>query len=279
MPDLRSVFGHQLRQWREIAGIRLGDFARQLGVTPAHLSDVELGNRRPFGGRRLEETARLLRREPAEVQVLAAQAQDAFVLAAVCVTGGRSFSDARRIDLDLRALVPLGLRRVAQGGNGIDEQYGHERPPRRPRSADTLAWLASGRLDLETATYRVNRNADERGTWNYLDGHGAWAPLRRNTRMVQAERPDLGLGYPDENSSGTWHCIAEMLKLGIPVVVWMPWSNEPCAFAARKIQDRAPSMLVGARELLSGHVAVRAVELTTGPWPALLDAVEGVLRV
>lgn len=37
---------------------------------------------------------------------------------AVVVTGSRNFRDGDRIEADLRALLPLGLRHVAQGGSG-----------------------------------------------------------------------------------------------------------------------------------------------------------------
>lgn len=175
----------------------------------------------------------------------------------VVVTGGREFTDHVRIESDLRVLLPLGLRRVAEGACPFG-------------GADDLTYDAWHLLRNEpTERYQID---------DHLDGNGRGAPLRRNTRMVETERPDLGLGYPDASSAGTWHCIAEMLRIGAPVVVWMPWSNDPCAFAARKIRERVSSMNVDVRVLRSGHVAVRALELTSGPWPALVGAVEEVLR-
>lgn len=140
----------------------------------------------------------------------------------VVVTGGRRFTDSARIEADLRALLPLGLRRVAQGGNGLDSQLGGDEPPAVLRSADTLAALAAAGLQLDGATYRVNRAPDDRGTWTGDDGHDRRAPLRRNVRMLEAERPDLVLAYPDPDSRGTWHCVAEALRRGHIVAVWAP---------------------------------------------------------
>lgn len=143
----------------------------------------------------------------------------------VVVTGGRKFTDGRRIEADLRALLSLGLRRVAQGGNGIDEQFGGGEVPTNPRSADTLAWLAGAELQLEVssfavATYRVNRDPDARGAWNGRDGQHKGAPLNRNIRMLEAERPDLVLAYPDPDSRGTWHCCGAALQRGFAVALW-----------------------------------------------------------
>ena len=141
----------------------------------------------------------------------------------VVVTGGRKFTDSARIEADLRALLPFGLQRVAQGGNGIDEQFGDAEWPREPWSADALAWLATSALRLEAATHRPNRNLD--GTWrlDQPDGTGKGQFPRRNVRMLEAERPDLVLAYPDPNSRGTWHCVREACKRGITTIVWAPF--------------------------------------------------------
>lgn len=140
----------------------------------------------------------------------------------VVVTGGSSFRDGARVEADLRALLPLGLRRVAQGGAGIDEQFGGGEAPARLRSADTLAWLAAAGLQLEGATYRVNRLADEVGTWTGEDGICKPAFLRRDIRMLKTEAPDLVLAYPDPGSRGTWHCVREALKRWHIIAVWAP---------------------------------------------------------
>lgn len=132
----------------------------------------------------------------------------------VVVTGSRNFHDAERIEADLRALQPLGLRRVAQGGNGIDKQLGQAEVPKRISSADALAWLATHRLHLEEATYRVDEQ---------LDGKWPVCGPRRNRRMLKAERPALVLAYPSRNSKGTWNCIEEAWRMRIPVLVWVHW--------------------------------------------------------
>lgn len=146
------------------------------------------------------------------------------------VTGGRNFTDGTRIEADLRALLPLGLRRVAQGGNGIDKQFGGAECPKEPRSADALAWLATCAIEgLDEATYRVNMTTVEPGDggraprWTGEDGRDRRAPLRRNTRMLRCEKPDLVLAYPDEGSRGTWHCVKQALLFGHPVALWCPW--------------------------------------------------------
>lgn len=76
----RHLFGSQLRQLRESAGLRLGEFARSIGVSPAYLSDVELGNRQPFDVERIEMIARLLHVKTADLKVLAAETRGAFSL-------------------------------------------------------------------------------------------------------------------------------------------------------------------------------------------------------
>ena len=139
----------------------------------------------------------------------------------VVVTGSRSFRDGARIEADLRALLPLGLRRVAQGGNGVDKQLGNaEWPAAGIRSADTLAWLATHRLNLEEATYRVDEQ---------LDGRWPVCGPRRNRRMLRAEGPALVLAYPTQASKGTWSCIEEAMRLGIPVVAWVSWAEDGAA--------------------------------------------------
>lgn len=137
----------------------------------------------------------------------------------VVVTGGRGFTDMERIETDLRALLPLGLQRVAQGGNGLEQFEGSERPATIV-SADAIAWLVSGELQLEVTSYRVNRAPGFLGERNGVDGKDRRAPLRRNIRMLEAERPDLVLAYPDPESRGTWHCVREALSRGHVVAVW-----------------------------------------------------------
>lgn len=167
----------------------------------------------------------------------------------VVVTGSREFRDAERIEADLRALLPLGLRRVAQGGHGVDKQLGNAEVPKRFRSADTLAWLATHRLHLEAATYRV----DER-----LDGRWPACGPRRNRRMLRAERPALVLAYPALHSVGTWSCIEEARRLDIPVLVWIHWATGGDAgrIVIHALQERgvrltAPTVVCGPRGLFN----------------------------
>lgn len=145
----------------------------------------------------------------------------------IVITGGRSFADADRIEADLRALLPLGLRRVAQGGNGIDRQCGGAETPKKFESADTLAWLATHALHLEEATYWVNMTPTDGALgdahipqWTGADGKWPAAGNRRNVRMLEAEKPDLVLAYPDPLSRGTWNCVREAIKRNIPVILW-----------------------------------------------------------
>lgn len=130
----------------------------------------------------------------------------------VVVTGGRGFADAARMEADLRALKPLGLRRVAQGGHGVNKQFGYDGWPETIKSADALAFYLSHYLGLEEATYRVERQ----------DGLWPAAGPRRNVRMLEAEQPTLVLAYPTPESRGTWRCIESALRLRIPVMLWAP---------------------------------------------------------
>jgi hypothetical protein len=125
------------------------------------------------------------------------------------VTGGRGFADRPRIWDDLAALREVGLHRVAEGqspGGGADD-HAH------------AAWREVA--GEPTQRYPIDSR---------IDGNTRGAPLARNARMVKAEHHLavdagellIGLAYPDPKSRGTWHCIAEMLKRGIPVVVWAP---------------------------------------------------------
>lgn len=154
----------------------------------------------------------------------------------VVVTGGQDFTDEARIEADLRALLPVGLRRVAQGGHNVDEQFGQAETPRRIRSADALAWLVTARLHLDGATYRVNRDVeistDAAGDTQTVyrlpvppDVDGGWpsAGPRRSKRMLLVEKPDLVLAYPDRKSKGTWHCIIEAMNQKYMVSIWAPW--------------------------------------------------------
>lgn len=154
----------------------------------------------------------------------------------VVITGGRDFHDGERIETDLRALLPFGLARVAQGGNGVkcgrcNGRGGHcpccrgtglptghceicTPLDRLTTSADALAWRAMHRLGLAGDTYRVDAR---------LDGRWPVCGPCRNRRMLRAERPALVLAYPTVSSKGTWSCIEEAWRLRIPVLVWIDW--------------------------------------------------------
>lgn len=115
----------------------------------------------------------------------------------VVVTGGRNFAERGRIESDLRCLLPLGLGRVAEGACPFG-------------GADDIAYDA----------WHLLRNES---TQRYpIDGGKQSAPLLRNIRMLEQEKPDLVLAYPDERSRGTWHCVREACKRGITVALWAP---------------------------------------------------------
>lgn len=193
---------------------------------------------------------------------------------AVVVTGSRNFRDGDRIEADLRALLPLGLRHVAQGGSGVecgrchgdgclyDERNrkmvvcphcndtglptGHCEicTPLRISSADALAWRASLRLQLGASVYRV----DER-----LDGKWPVCGPRRNRRMLKAERPALVLAYPSRNSKGTWSCIEEAWRMRIPVLVWVHWAKGSGATQAVVDAMKARGVsLIWSKEQIAG---------------------------
>src|SRR5690606_34136955 len=68
------TFGETLRRCREQAKKTMGALARELGVSPAYLSDVERGNRPPLVEERLKKAARFLDVEP-ETLIAAAVAE------------------------------------------------------------------------------------------------------------------------------------------------------------------------------------------------------------
>ena len=58
-------FGDALREQRRNANKTLGDVARLLGVSVVYVSDVERGNRRPFGNERILKIAKFIQADPA----------------------------------------------------------------------------------------------------------------------------------------------------------------------------------------------------------------------
>lgn len=71
-------FGKLLRQARKANGRTLRDVAHYLGVNVPYLSDVELGRRRPFSLKRIEQVARYLNADVDQL-LLAAFDQLSFV--------------------------------------------------------------------------------------------------------------------------------------------------------------------------------------------------------
>jgi len=150
----------------------------------------------------------------------------------VVVTGGRKFTDSARIEADLRALLPLGLRRLAHGG---------------ARGADLLA---------DNAARRVISRAKEPGHIEVYPALfrelGRGAGRLRNVEMLESERPDIVLAYPDPESRGTWHCVAEAWRRRIPVLVWVSWltGGEATRFVQRKVDERGVSLVRHRQGLL-----------------------------
>lgn len=150
-------------------------------------------------------------------------------------TGGRRFVDFDRIRRDLLALRQVGLHRVAQGespGGGADL---HLKEQWRILVGDVMGDppgvrggpIAPGSLRiprLGMCTEGLYPEDDD------LDGTTRQRFNRRNTRMVTAEIARashhglrlVGLGYPDPTSTGTWHCLRELMRFGAPAVVWLP---------------------------------------------------------
>lgn len=120
------------------------------------------------------------------------------------MTGGRDWPFHARpaMRASLHAFHRAGVDRLAQGG---------------ARGADTFAaeiWIElNGDLGNYDADWHPN------GIYDRGAGH------RRNREMLAAEQPDILLAYPDEKSRGTWHCVAEALRMGIVTAVLMPWAS------------------------------------------------------
>lgn len=174
----------------------------------------------------------------------------------VVVTGGRRYNDAKRIELDFAALVPLGLHRVAQGGHNVKRP--RDLPPGRPwalldgsawaltvdiprpgHSADALAWHAARAVVRQRELPGIKESVTYFADWS----HGRGGGYRRNTEMLEAERPGLVLAYPDADSRGTWHACGAALSLGIPIAIWHPF----CASADLLDPRRTNGHLVDGR--------------------------------
>ena len=64
------TFGQLLRHLRPLKGISLRGFAKDLDITPAYLSDVEKGNRKPFSIEFIDKTSAILKLTPSEKETL-----------------------------------------------------------------------------------------------------------------------------------------------------------------------------------------------------------------
>lgn len=174
----------------------------------------------------------------------------------VVITGGRHFADEARITADLAALLPLGLRRVAQGN---------------AKGADALAaawarrWL---RHDGGLAGYPAD--------W---DEHGRAAGCLRNVEMLETERPDLVLAYPDPGSRGTWHCVRAAISLRIPVILWhagVVVTNANIDPAWTIFHAPTPEEVDKRAALLAPPRKGEALDLYGAEMPTLLCAMAGV---
>jgi transcriptional regulator with XRE-family HTH domain len=74
--DMNKTLGNRIRELRERHDLSLREFAKRLGSTPAHVSDIELGRRNPSDellqkistllGESVEELRKFDRRAPVE---------------------------------------------------------------------------------------------------------------------------------------------------------------------------------------------------------------------
>ncbi len=159
----------------------------------------------------------------------------------VVVTGGREFTDGKRIKDDLRSLITHGLVKCAQGGNGVPD---HDTGPTDwvpTKSADALALYVCGILSVDAETYAVKR---------FLDGPWPAAGNVRNRRMLKAEMPDAVLAYPDPKSRGTWNCVADAHRMGIPVAILAPEGRIREEAQAMRVRLRSGSVEVANRIVL-----------------------------
>jgi hypothetical protein len=123
----------------------------------------------------------------------------------ILVTGSREWTDIETIR---EWLFPLAskLHRLVHGG---------------AHGADSLAEVVSIRLGFEVQSYPVDIEID--GSWPA-------AGVRRNERMVRAERHRirraLAFSWHSEDPSaitrGTNDCVARCIRAGIPVVIVTP---------------------------------------------------------
>jgi transcriptional regulator with XRE-family HTH domain len=104
-------FGELLRDARRKAGKTLGDVARLLGISVVYLSDVERGNRKPFGRDRVLAIAEFLQTNPGEL-LRAASRERGFI--------EYDITKARPLEADVVGGLVAGL---ARGGITDDELH------------------------------------------------------------------------------------------------------------------------------------------------------------
>jgi len=116
----------------------------------------------------------------------------------VIVTGSRDLTDPKKV------WDELGLLVIKQGSLLV--RHGD-----CPTGADRFASIWCANFYRDHDIYEIKHPAD----W---DKYGKAAGPRRNREMAQAGA-DLCLAFPLGESRGTWNCVNECKKAGIPVKV------------------------------------------------------------
>lgn len=146
----------------------------------------------------------------------------------IVVTGGREFMDALTLASDMISMLRHGTTDYAHGGaRGADSMVSaaalcHPSPP-------------------VVRVYAVDRS---------LDGPWPAAGNIRNRRMLKAEMPNAVLAYPDPSSRGTWNCVADAYRMGIPVAILAPEGKLREEAQALRIRLMAGSVEVADRIVL-----------------------------
>lgn len=147
----------------------------------------------------------------------------------VLITGGREFWNRAQIEADLRALLPQGLNQIVHGHHHKGADF----------LADLVGELLLGREGV------LRHPAD----WS----EGKRGGLLRNITMLDTERPNLVLAYPDPKSRGTWHCVVEAAARDIPVLAFLPWEGDLVELVDRSTR-RYGKVVTGARK--GSHVVI-----------------------
>jgi transcriptional regulator with XRE-family HTH domain len=77
---MNNAFGELVRRYRRGAGLTLTAVAGQMGFTPAYMSDVERGLRRPLRDRHLGKLAKVIGIPAKELSIALAVSRGGFVL-------------------------------------------------------------------------------------------------------------------------------------------------------------------------------------------------------